>query len=125
MCNCLKEVELGEIESRHVRLLEKEVKKFNQYITLYCISRKDFLSQGDLSLFNKLSKFNQILILSLLRDDYFDIGFFSTLSDLVIHQPMEFAADHPWLTALIAAAVIGSLGYLACDKFLKKKVPTT
>ena len=125
MCNHLRDVEIDDFRPHHIRSLEKEVKKFNQYITLYCISRKDFLAKEDLSLFNTLSKFNQILILALLREDYFDIGVMATLADWFVHQPVEFVSDHPILTTVVAAAIIGSVGYYFYNEHTKKKASTT
>jgi len=111
VCNFLKDVDLTEIEPSHIRALKDHVKKLNHYVTLYCLSRKEFLRKEDLELFNKMSKFNQILTLCLLNEDYLDIDFIDKALDVMIYRPLEVMSDHPYITmltiAVIAAAAVG------------------
>jgi len=105
MCNFLADV--TSVKSRHIRLLSEKVKQFNEYVTIYCINRKDFLERRDLELFNKITKFNQILVLCLLREEYFDIDFFDSLTDYMVYQPWEFVCKHKVLTSIAVSAAFG------------------
>ena len=88
------------------------VKQFNQYLMNYCISRKDFLEVEDLKLFDKITKFNQILMLCILRDEYFDVGIDDKFIDTCFHRPMEFILRNKIFAVSVPITIIGCLvGY--------------
>jgi hypothetical protein len=121
MCNMLKDIEVESIAPHHIRQFAAQVKQFNQYLTLYCLSRKDFLAKEDLELSSKMSKFNQILMFILSNDNFFNIGFFSTLVDFSVYRPMELVRKHPVASTIIVAALIAGGTYLILGDDKKKE----
>lgn len=111
MCNTLKDVEFASIEPYQIRAQLEQVKQFDQYLKLYCLSRKDFLNKADMDLFNKITKFNEMLMLCLLNEDYFEIGFIDTCLDYTLHRPWELMCEHPYVTATVVLTVAAAVGY--------------
>lgn len=111
MCNALQHVDVKALEPRHLRQQHEAIKQFDQYITLYVGSRKFFLNAEDKVFLDTLTKFNQIMLLYLLKDDYFDIGFLDSIADYTIYQPWEFMCRHPKLTCGVAALTIAAIFY--------------
>ena len=111
VCNYPKDVDMEDLAPRHIRDVRQRVKKFNQYVTLYCINHKNFLGEEDLALFNKILRFNHILLLCILREDYFDISILSLLMDTIVFQPWEFICKHPYLVMTVVAIIIAAVIY--------------
>lgn len=97
MCNRLKGVDFGRIEPYLVRSQYRRINRFNEYVSSYCLSNKDLLSKDELDLFDKITKFNQLVMFFLLNEDYFDVGMIDTLVD-VIRRPWEFISKPNFLT---------------------------
>lgn len=111
MCNILKDVEFASIEPYQIRAQLEQVKQFDQYLKLYCLSRKDFLNRPDMDLFNKITKFNEMLMLCLLNEEYFQISFFDRCLDYAVHRPWELMCEYPYQTAAVGVVVAAAVGY--------------
>lgn len=118
MCNTLRDVDFQAMEPHSLRTQYENTKVFDQYLKLYCLNRKDFLNIEDKKLFDKITKFNQMLMLRdhngsnvLLNEDYFQISYFDTFTDYAVYRPWEFACEHPYLTAAVVGSIAAAVGY--------------
>ncbi len=122
ICTRLKDVPIGTIKPRHLRDLSSQLKEFNQFVTFYCLNRRDFLGSEDLAFFNKLTRFNHILLFCLLNEDYLGIDFFDSATDWVVFRPWEFACRHKVLTALVVASIAAAGGYYYYQNYYKNRL---
>ncbi len=116
LCNLLTSVE--GIEPRHVRMLRNKIESFDKDVQRHCLRQKDFLNENEIALFNKITQFNRIMLLLLLKGEYLGIEFADKFVDVFYHRPKEWVSDHPWLTAGIIALV----GFLAWHYYVGPKV---
>lgn len=106
MCNVLKDVE--HVEPYHLRKLKKKVEAFDKDVQAHCTREKNYLSKVEIEFFNKITQFNQILLIYLLRGEYLDTTLAEEFIDCLYHRPLEFMGDHQWITAagLITVGVL-------------------
>jgi hypothetical protein len=101
LCDYFDQCDFTDMEPWRLRSFNKSVQEFDEYITVYCMERKQFLCKEDVSLFEKISALDHILMLGIVRADYFDIKFSDKILDWTVCRPWEFMCDHPWLTASV------------------------
>ncbi len=105
-CNLLKDVE--KVEPRHLRSLCAKFEIFDQYVRAYCLREKSFLNSGEIDLLNKITQFNQILLLHLLKDEHLNLRFTDGFVDVVFYSPLEFITENP-VSTLVSLIAIGGV----------------
>lgn len=98
------------IEPRHLRAFKNKVEKFNDYVQKYISEQRSFLSKDKIDMCEKIIKFNEILVSSLLNYEYFEIDIFDKIVDWTIHRPIEGAKAHPYITTAVIVTIITVLG---------------
>jgi hypothetical protein len=105
VCNFLKDG--NEVEPRHLRKLRDKIKEFDRYLKSYCLREKDFLTQTEIGVFNKITQLNQILLEHLLKNEFLRLDFADKFIDYVFYRPLELVCEHPWITIAFIATVSG------------------
>lgn len=119
MCNYLKLIE--DVQPRHLRMLKKQIQKFDDYVKKFCLRRKKYLTQQDLDLFNRITQFNQFMSEGLLKADYLDIDGYDQCVDWFIYRPWEFVKEHKTLVGLTLLAASVAVGYYYAFPWLQTR----
>lgn len=101
------------VEPRHLRIFEKKVEKFDEFIQRYFAERRTMLTENENKLCEMLHTFNDILLSNFLKYEYFEIDIFDRIADCAFYRPIEEARAHPKITAAIILAVVITVGFYA------------
>lgn len=77
---------------------------------------KRFLTTQEISVFNKITQLNQILLKHILKGKYLRLDWFDQGADLFVYRPWEMVRKHPWATVACLAAA-GFAAYLWWDLY--------
>jgi len=109
VCDVCQGVPFEEIEPHNLRAQVKKAKEFNAFMLQYASMRNIFWNQADFKLFNKMVRFNKIIIVCCSQEQLFDIDYATKTLDWLVHRPSEFMYEYRWPLLAGAAVIAGGV----------------
>lgn len=110
-------IDLSEpVQPRHLRLLKNNIQNLNEYISNYCLTRKNHLSEQETVAFGAITKLNNSMLDCILKDEFMGIDYWDRLIDNCFYRPLEWVGANKRFFLFVSAVTIALIVYYYWSK---------